>query len=58
MTTHAGTQVLQVDPDRTVVTVIVRRAGPLAKLGHDHVITSADEAGSVWFGQHAGGLVV
>jgi hypothetical protein len=41
---------LQVDPDRTVVTVIVRRAGPLAKLGHDHVITSADEAGSVWFG--------
>ena len=27
-----------------------RRAGPLAKLGHDHVITSADEAGSVWLG--------
>jgi polyisoprenoid-binding protein YceI len=41
---------LQVDPERTVVTVIVRRAGPLAKLGHDHVITSADEAGSVWLG--------
>jgi polyisoprenoid-binding protein YceI len=49
-TTGAATRTLQVDPERTVVTVIVRRAGPLAKLGHDHVITSADEAGSVWFG--------
>jgi hypothetical protein len=48
--THAGTQVLQVDPVQTVVTVIVRRAGPLARLGHDHVITSADEAGTVWMG--------
>jgi polyisoprenoid-binding protein YceI len=49
-TTHAGTLTLQVDPARTVVTIIVRRAGPLAKLGHDHVITAADEAGSVWLG--------
>ena len=49
-TTRAGTQTLQVDPARTVVTVVVRRAGPLAKLGHDHVITSADEAGLVWLG--------
>jgi hypothetical protein len=48
---HAGTQLLQVDPARTVVTVIVRRAGPLAKLGHDHVVTSADEAGTVWLGR-------
>lgn len=49
-TTQASTQALQVDPTQTVVTVIVRRAGPLAKLGHDHVITSADEAGTVWLG--------
>lgn len=49
-TTGAATRRLEVDPERTVVTVIVRRAGPLAKLGHDHVITSADEAGSVWLG--------
>jgi hypothetical protein len=49
-TTHAGTQALQVDPAQTIVTVIVRRAGPLARLGHDHVITSADEAGTVWLG--------
>ena len=49
--TGAGTRRFQVDPERTVVTVVVRRAGPLAKLGHDHVITSADEAGSVWVGK-------
>ena len=48
--TRAGTRTLQVDPERTVVTVFVRRAGPLARLGHDHVITSADEAGSVRLG--------
>jgi polyisoprenoid-binding protein YceI len=47
---RAGTRTLQVDPERTVVTVFVRRAGPLARLGHDHVITSADEAGSVRLG--------
>jgi hypothetical protein len=39
-----------VDPERTVVTVIVRRAGPLARLGHDHVITSSDERGRVFIG--------
>lgn len=39
-----------VDPGRTVVTIIVRRAGPLARLGHDHVVTSADEVGTVWVG--------
>jgi polyisoprenoid-binding protein YceI len=50
MPARAGTQALQVDPERTVVTIIVRRAGPLARLGHDHVITSADELGTVWLG--------
>lgn len=49
-TTRAGTQSFPVDPQRTIVTVVVRRAGPLAKLGHDHVLTSADEAGAVWLG--------
>ena len=43
-----GKQALRVDADRTVVTVIVRRAGPLARLGHDHVITSTNESGTVW----------
>jgi polyisoprenoid-binding protein YceI len=49
-TTRADTRRLEIDPERTVITVVVRRAGPLAKLGHDHVLTSADEAGSVWLG--------
>lgn len=44
------TDAWRVDPERTVVTIIVRRAGPLARLGHDHVITSADERGNVWIG--------
>ena len=54
-TTHRGARRFEVDPERTVVTVIVRRAGPLAKLGHDHVITSAFEAGSVWLGDTPAG---
>ena len=41
---------LQVDPELTVITIIVRRAGLLARLGHDHVITSDDESGVVWLG--------
>jgi hypothetical protein len=36
------------DADRSVVTLRVYRAGRLAKLGHNHVITSADEAGYAW----------
>jgi len=39
-----------IDPQRSTVTIIVRRAGPLARFGHDHVITSADERGTVWAG--------
>jgi polyisoprenoid-binding protein YceI len=46
----AGATAYEIDPGRTVVSVIVRRAGPLARLGHDHVITSADERGTVWLG--------
>lgn len=55
----AATQLAQadawpVDPERTVVTIIVRRAGPLARLGHDHVITSAEERGKVFVGPSPG----
>jgi polyisoprenoid-binding protein YceI len=46
----AGATAYEIDAGRTVVSVIVRRAGPLARLGHDHVITSADERGTVWLG--------
>ena len=51
--THRGateSAELQVDPELTVITIIVRRAGLLARLGHDHVITSDDESGVVWLG--------
>jgi hypothetical protein len=43
-----GAQRFAIDPAQTVVTVIVRRAGPFARLGHDHVVTSADESGEAW----------
>ena len=46
----AGAQILEIDPDRSVVTLLVRRAGPLARLGHNHVITSAQESGRAWLG--------
>lgn len=39
-----------IDPQRSSVTIIVRRAGPLARFGHDHVVTSADERGTIWAG--------
>lgn len=39
-----------IDPQRSIVTIIVRRAGPLARFGHDHVVTSADERGTIWAG--------
>lgn len=37
-----------IDADRSVVTLRVYRAGRLAKLGHNHVITSANETGYAW----------
>jgi polyisoprenoid-binding protein YceI len=46
----AGATVFDVDPVRSVVTIRVYRAGPMAKLGHNHVITSGDERGVVWQG--------
>lgn len=44
----AGAQRYTIDPGRSVVTLRVYRAGPLARLGHNHVITSTDEAGYAW----------
>lgn len=42
---------LHVDPDRSTVTMLVRRAGALARLGHNHVITSASESAVAWIGR-------
>jgi hypothetical protein len=42
-----GKKVLQVNPERSLVTIEVRRAGTLARLGHDHVVASHDLSGYV-----------
>jgi polyisoprenoid-binding protein YceI len=50
-----GARVYDVDPRRSIVTIRVYRAGPLAKLGHNHVITSGEEYGVVWQGREPSG---
>ncbi len=40
----------RIDPGLTVVDVRVYRAGPLAGLGHNHVVTSDLETGRAWLG--------
>ena len=42
-----GQAVLQVDPRHSLVAIDVRRGGPLAGLGHDHVVASRDVQGYV-----------
>lgn len=46
----AGAREYQIDPEKSVVTLLVRRAGKLSNFGHVHVVTSANETGRVWFG--------
>lgn len=56
-TLPAGAAVFDVDPARSEVTVLVRRSGPLARLGHNHVLTSGQESGIAWLGddlRHSG----
>lgn len=50
-----GAQVLAVDAEHSVVTLRVYRAGRLARLGHNHIITSGAEAGSAWTNGELGG---
>lgn len=47
----AGTEALQIDPGPSVVSILVRRAGVLASLGHNHVVVSARETGVAWIGR-------
>ncbi|MGE5027111.1 MAG: YceI family protein [Betaproteobacteria bacterium] len=42
-----GRKVMRIDPQQSLVTIDVRRGGPLARLGHDHVVTSHDVRGYV-----------
>lgn len=51
----SGAQVFDVDAARSVVTLRVYRAGPLAKLGHNHVITAGAASGLVWQGREPAG---
>ena len=46
----SGAESLAIDPERSVVLVLVRRAGPLARLGHNHAIVSSQETGVAWIG--------
>jgi polyisoprenoid-binding protein YceI len=41
----AGSKVLVIDPAQSLVAVTVRRGGPLARLGHDHVVASRSVTG-------------
>jgi hypothetical protein len=53
--TPQGARVFDIDPQRSVVTIRVYRAGPLAKLGHNHVVTSGQESGLAWQGREPAG---
>ena len=43
----SGKPVFRVDAERSLVVIDVRRAGSLARLGHDHVVASHDAAGYI-----------
>ena len=43
----AGKHLFQIDSARSLITITVRRGGPLARLGHDHVIASRALSGHV-----------
>jgi polyisoprenoid-binding protein YceI len=43
-----GAAVYDVDAESSSISLRVYRAGPLARLGHNHVVTSTAEAGYVW----------
>jgi hypothetical protein len=45
-----STRAYRIDPARTQVTLLVHRAGPLARLGHNHAIVSGTERGVIWMG--------
>jgi hypothetical protein len=47
----ADARLFAVDPERTRLLFLVHRAGALGKLGHNHVVSSADETGRAWISQ-------
>lgn len=47
-------RIYDVDAGSSEVTVLVRRAGPLARLGHNHVVRPRQITGRAWLGQDPG----
>jgi len=43
----SGSNIQRIDTKKSLVTIIVRRGGTLARLGHDHVVASHDVTGYV-----------
>lgn len=46
----ASATAFDVDSTKSQLTVLVYRAGPFARLGHNHAITSRQVSGTVWIG--------
>jgi hypothetical protein len=53
-----GSPVFRVDPASSLVVILVRRGGSLARLGHDHVVASHDVQGLVAPGEGRSDLYV
>lgn len=53
-----GAQVLQVDAKRSLLVLEVRRAGALARFGHDHVVASHDVKGYAAPGEGRADLMI
>jgi polyisoprenoid-binding protein YceI len=41
----AGAPVYSIDPSESIITVVVRRGGPFARMGHDHAIAAKNITG-------------
>jgi polyisoprenoid-binding protein YceI len=46
----AGARAFEIDPAKSVVSILVYRSGPMARFGHNHVVTSGEETGVAWVG--------
>ena len=53
-----GEAVYRIEPERSLVAIEVRRGGPLARFGHDHVVSSRSVQGYVALGQRRADLSV
>jgi polyisoprenoid-binding protein YceI len=54
-TIPAGARAFEIDPAKSVVTILVNKAGPFAKFAHNHVVTSGQESGFAWEGRDPAG---